>query len=213
MTGTTTGWQPQNERDDLIEGSLPDEPMALFDHWFKAAVTAEMIEPSAMTLATADKAGRPSARIVLLKDYSAQGFDFYTNYQSHKGHDLAANPYAALVLWWDKLERQIRIEGRVTQLDAANADAYFHRRPRGGQLGAAASHQSQPIADRAALEAQMQAAEARFENRDVERPDEWGGYRMTADSIEFWQGRRNRLHDRIVYTRSADHWAIQRLQP
>jgi pyridoxamine 5'-phosphate oxidase len=213
VTNTTTGWQPQNERDDLAEDRVPSEPLALFKHWFEAAVAADMIEPSAMTLATADAQGRPSARIVLLKGYSEEGFDFYTNYNSHKGCDLAENAHAALVFWWDKLERQIRIEGRVKKLDPAHAEAYFHKRPRGGQLGAAASHQSQPIASRAALEAQMQACETRFENQDVARPDEWGGYRLSAACMEFWQGRRNRLHDRIEYTRQADGWIVQRLQP
>lgn len=212
-SSTTPGWQPENERDDLIEERMPAEPMSLFGQWFQAAVAAEMREPSAMTLATADAAGRPSARIVLLKRYSTQGFDFYTNYNSHKGHDLAENPYAALVLWWDKLERQIRIEGRVTKLDAADSDEYFHKRPRGGQLGAAASHQSQPIANRAALEAQMAEITARFEGGEVARPDEWGGYRLVAKNIEFWQGRRNRLHDRLVYSREGDGWTLQRLQP
>lgn len=212
-TTTTPGWQPQNERDDLIEECIPNEPLPLFQKWFDAAVAAEMIEPSAMTLATADAKGRPSARIVLLKGYSDQGFDFYTNYNSHKGQDLAANDYAALVMWWDKLERQVRIEGRVEKLDASHGEAYFRQRPRGGQLGAAASHQSQPIDDRATLEAQMQACEASFANRDVERPEEWGGYRLKADTIEFWQGRRNRLHDRIEYSRRTNGWIAQRLQP
>lgn len=213
MSGTTPGWQPENEREDLIETQVPAEPIRLFSRWFDAAVAAEMREPSAMTLATADAEGRPSARIVLLKAYSDLGFDFYSNYQSHKGQDLAVNPQAALVLWWDKLERQIRIEGRVEKLDTASSDAYFASRPRGGQLGAAASHQSQPIADRQALETQMQAAESRFADGEVERPMEWGGYRLVADTIEFWQGRRNRLHDRLVYSRRPDGWTIQRLQP
>lgn len=213
MRPTTPGWQPENERADLLEGNVPGDPLPLFERWFQAAMAAEMREPSAMTLATADARGRPSARVVLLKGYSPQGFDFYTNYNSHKGHDLAENPHAALVMWWDKLERQIRIEGRVERLDARVSDDYFATRPRGGQLGAAASHQSQPIADRQALEEQMQAAEERFTDRDVERPDEWGGYRLVPDRIEFWQGRRSRLHDRLLYRREGKVWTIQRLQP
>ncbi|MGB1581931.1 MAG: pyridoxamine 5'-phosphate oxidase [Nevskiales bacterium] len=210
---TPPGWQPENERDDLVEGQVPKEPFSLFEQWFGTAIAAKMHEPSAMTLATANAQGRPSARVVLLKGYSAKGFDFYTNYKSHKGHDLEENPFAALALWWDKLERQIRIEGRVERMTAADSDAYFASRPRGGQLGAAASHQSQPIADRAALEAQMQATEERFAGTQVARPGEWGGYRLIPENIEFWQGRRSRLHDRLLYSRSANGWRIQRLQP
>ncbi|MDX1498119.1 MAG: pyridoxamine 5'-phosphate oxidase [Salinisphaeraceae bacterium] len=210
---TPPGWQPENERDDLVEGKVPAEPFSLFEQWFETAIAAEMHEPSAMTLATANAQGRPSARIVLLKGYSPKGFDFYTNYKSHKGNDLAENPFAALVLWWDKLERQIRIEGRVERLPAADSDAYFASRPRGGQLGAAASHQSQPVADRETLEAQMQTTQERFANTDVSRPGEWGGYRLIAERIEFWQGRRNRLHDRLLYQADGDSWQIQRLQP
>jgi len=209
---TAPGWQPQNERQDLTESLAPDDPMALFEEWFNTAKNAGLIEPTAMTLATADAAGRPSARTVLLKHYSAQGFVFFTNYLSRKGTELAANPQASLLFWWDRLERQIRIEGRVEKIDDASSDAYFASRDAGSRLGAWASSQSQAIDNREALDLQMQKVVERFGD-EVPRPPHWGGYKLVPQVIEFWQGRRNRLHDRLCYTHGARGWVRQRLQP
>jgi pyridoxamine 5'-phosphate oxidase len=172
-----------------------------------------MIEPTAMTLATVDASGRPSARIVLLKGVDEQGFRFYTNYRSRKGEALAARPQAALVFWWETLERQVRVEGRVEMLDEATSDAYFARRSRASRIGAHASPQSRVIADRGELERRVADVEARFADREVERPEHWGGYRLQPRLIEFWQARRSRLHDRLRYTRHDDGWQIDRLAP
>ncbi|MES1952233.1 pyridoxamine 5'-phosphate oxidase [Salinisphaera sp. S4-8] len=206
-------WQGELDRRDLIEENAPVDPLALFDDWYRLAQTAAMVEPTAMTLATVDASGRPSARIVLLKGFDADGFRFYTNYLSRKGEALAANPQAALVFWWEALERQVRIEGRVHKLDASASDAYFARRSRGSRLGAHASPQSRVIADRAELEQRVVDVEARFAELDVPRPDHWGGYALVPDMFEFWQARRSRLHDRLRYQRSAEHWHIDRLAP
>lgn len=212
MKPTAPGWQPQNERQDLTESLSPADPLLLFEDWFNAARAAGMIEPTAMTLSTADAAGRPSSRTVLLKAFDDKGFVFFTNYQSRKGTELAANPHAALLFWWDKLERQIRIEGRIDKISEEDSDAYFASRDIGSQLGAWASHQSMSIENREALEKQMADAQARF-GETVPRPPHWGGYRVEPEIIEFWQGRRNRLHDRLSYTRQPDGWTRQRLQP
>ncbi|MBS63652.1 pyridoxamine 5'-phosphate oxidase [Salinisphaera sp.] len=206
-------WQGELDRRDLIEENAPAEPLALFDDWYRLAQQAAMIEPTAMTLATVDASGRPSARIVLLKGFDAQGFRFYTNYLSRKGEALAAHPQAALVFWWEALERQVRIEGRVQKLDASASDAYFARRSRGSRLGAHASPQSHVIADRAELEQRVVDVEARFAEQEVPRPEHWGGYALVPDMFEFWQARRSRLHDRLRYQRSGEHWQIDRLAP
>jgi pyridoxamine 5'-phosphate oxidase len=175
---------------------------------------AEPMDVNAMTLATTDKDGRPSARIVLLKGMDQRGFMFYTNYASRKGHELAENPNAALVFYWPDQERQINIAGRVEKLPKAESEKYFHSRPRGSRIGAWASDQSQPIKDRDALEAKWRAAEERFAATDVPMPDHWGGYILIPERVEFWQGRPNRLHDRFAYTRAAGStWTISRLQP
>ena len=212
MKPTAPGWQPQNERQDLTETQAPANPFELFEDWFNTAKTADLIESTAMSLATADGSSRPSSRTVLLKAYDEQGFVFYTNYQSRKGTELAANPHAALLFWWDKLERQIRIEGRIEKISDADSDAYFASRDIGSRLGAWASNQSRDIAGREALDQQMVDVQARF-GEDVPRPPHWGGYRVIPELIEFWQGRRNRLHDRLSYTRSGDTWLRSRLQP
>ncbi|WP_348764793.1 pyridoxamine 5'-phosphate oxidase [uncultured Salinisphaera sp.] len=206
-------WQGELDRRDLIEENAPVDPLALFDDWYGLAQQAAMVEPTAMTLATVDASGRPSARIVLLKGFDAQGFRFYTNYLSRKGEALAAHPQAALVFWWEALERQVRIEGRVHKLDASASDTYFARRSRGSRLGAHASPQSRVIADRAELEQRVVDVEARFAEQDVPRPDHWGGYALVPDMYEFWQARRSRLHDRLRYQRSGDRWQIDRLAP
>jgi pyridoxamine 5'-phosphate oxidase len=200
------------ERDALDEAQTAPEPFAQFGAWLDAALAASLKEPNAMTLATADAAGRPTARIVLLRGWDERGFVFFTNYDSRKGRELAANPHASLLFFWDVLERQVRIDGDIERLSAAESDAYFARRPRGHRLSAWASPQSTVVPDRASLEAAMADADARFGD-DVPRPPYWGGYRVIPAAIEFWQGRRNRVHDRIAYRRADDGWVRERLAP
>ncbi|TVQ34667.1 MAG: pyridoxamine 5'-phosphate oxidase [Geminicoccaceae bacterium] len=197
----------------LSEEAIGDDPFRLFDDWWQDALHGGLVEPNAMTLATVDAAGRPSARVVLLKAYDHHGFVWYTNYDSRKAHDLAANPHAALLFWFDKLERQVRVEGTVEKVSPAVADAYFHSRPRGSQIGAWASPQSQPIADRAALDALQAATEARFGDGPIPRPPHWGGFRLEPVAMEFWQGGRSRLHDRFRFARESEGWRRQRLAP
>ena len=201
-------------RADLTEAEALDDPMAQFRRWFDDALASGTHEPNAMTLATVDGQGQPSARIVLLKGIEPDGFVFYTNYDSRKGQELDAQGRAALVFWWPPLERQVRVEGRVERVDAAESDAYFARRPHGSQLGALATPQSQPVPDRAALEQRLRDLEARFpEGTSVPRPAHWGGYCVVPTAVEFWQGRPNRLHDRLRYTRHGDAWTRERLAP
>lgn len=189
----------------------------LFVRLYKALLLIGGVEPldlTAMTLATADKQGRPSARVVLLKGVDNRGFIFFTNYQSHKGQELAQNPNAALVFYWSDLERQVCITGEVTELPAAESDAYFKTRPRGSRLAAWASNQSVVIADRAALEAKYGQADAQYPGNDIPRPPYWGGYLLHPLSVEFWQGRPNRLHDRFRYTRlPGQRWQVERISP
>jgi pyridoxamine 5'-phosphate oxidase len=192
----------------------PADPVAQVAAWLDEAAGAPVINPHAMTLATVDPDGHPSARTVLLKGFDERGAVFYTNRNSRKGRALAANPRAALLLHWDSLMRQVGIEGAVTQVDDAESDAYFATRPRGAQLGAWVSHQSEPVESRGVLEAQIETMTRRFEGGPVPRPPHWSGYRVALESIELWQGRIDRLHDRIVYTRDANGaWTTQRLSP
>jgi pyridoxamine 5'-phosphate oxidase len=190
------------------------DPIRQFESWYREAHATPMREPTAMTLATASPDGRPSARIVLLKAADERGFAFFTNYQSRKGGELEHNPWAALVFHWPDLVRQVRVEGRVAKVSGEESDAYFKTRPRGSQLGAWASEQSRAIKSRADLERRVQAVEATYEDREIPRPPHWGGLRLVPVAIEFWQGRLDRLHDRVLYSRADDGgWTRERLSP
>jgi pyridoxamine 5'-phosphate oxidase len=196
------------------ERDLDPDPIRQLDAWLAEAAAAGLVFPEAAALATADAAGRPSARMVLLKGVDEQGLCFYTNRESRKAGELAANPYAALVLYWQPLDRQVRVEGRVEQLDDEASLAYFRQRPLGSRLAAWASPQSQPIAGREELERRYAEAESRFAGEaDVPLPPFWGGYRLVPDVVELWHGRQNRLHDRIRYDRAGDAWRRARLAP
>jgi pyridoxamine 5'-phosphate oxidase len=197
----------------LDEQTAEDEPFAQFGRWFAEAVRAQIVEPHAMTLATADADGVPSARVVLLRAWDEHGFVFFTNYGSRKGRELDVRPRAALVFYWAPLDRQVRIDGTVERLAVAASDAYFARRPRGHRVSAWASPQSEPIANRTTLERAVADVEARFAGIDIPRPAFWGGYRVVPEHIEFWQGRPNRVHDRLAYARTSDGWARARLAP
>jgi pyridoxamine 5'-phosphate oxidase len=197
----------------LDKADVDPDPIVQFHEWFENAVEADLHEPNAMILATATTDGKPSARTVLLKGYDVRGFVFYTNYEGRKAKEIEANPTCALLFYWGELERQVRIEGRATRLSGEESDAYFASRPPGSRLGAWASEQSHPVEDRSILEERVRALEAEYEGREIPRPPFWGGYRIEPDTIEFWQGRENRLHDRIVYYRSVTGWKIVRLQP
>ncbi|KDB08484.1 Pyridoxine/pyridoxamine 5'-phosphate oxidase [Burkholderia sp. lig30] len=202
-------------RASLDEAEAAPSPFAQFDRWFKEALAAKLPEPNTMTLATVGDDGRPSARIVLIKAVDDRGFVFFTNYESRKGRDLDANPHAALLFYWIELERQVRIEGHIEKTTDEESDRYFASRPLGSRIGAWASEQSTVIDSRATLEAREKDVSARFGDNPP-RPPHWGGYRLVPDSLEFWQGRPSRLHDRLLYTRddTAPHgWTISRLSP
>lgn len=200
--------------DALDEATVDRDPLQLFQRWLNEAIAAGIPLAEASTLATATPDGRPSGRVVLLKQADEQGFVFYTNYKSLKARELDANPQAALVFYWPQLERQVRVDGRVEQTSAAESDEYFKTRPRESQIGALASPQSEVVASREVLEKRVDELEKLYEGREIERPAHWGGYRLRADRIEFWKGRPGRLHDRLLYERHADgSWAISRLAP
>lgn len=214
MTDDIRNLREVSRRSTLRRASLLRDPLEAFAAWLQEALDANVYQANAMTLATVSTDGRPSARVVLLRAFDAHGFCFYTNYESRKASDLAQNPRAALVFWWGPLERQVRVEGCVERLTAAESDAYYESRPRGSRLGAWASPQSQPIADRIVLEERLAALDAEYAAADPPRPPFWGGYRVRPQCMEFWQSGPHRLHDRFCYTRQADGaWSIERLAP
>jgi len=208
----------QNLRQDyraaeLAEHDVDKDPIIQFEKWFKHALDAQIYEPNVMTVATADLSGKPSARILLLKGFDQNGFVFFTNYASQKGRQLAENPQASIVFFWPELERQVRIEGTVTRVPEEDSTSYFHSRPKGSQIGATASPQSEIIPDRESLETRVKELTEAYQGQEVPRPVQWGGYVLKPDLIEFWQGRPSRLHDRICYTSVNGVWTINRLAP
>lgn len=198
----------------LEESNAAKDPFKQFDIWMNEAMTADFAEPNAMNIATTNKAGNVSSRMVLLKGFDAQGFVFFTNYASNKADDLAATHQAALNFWWDKLHRQVRINGSVEKVSREETLEYFHSRPRGSQIGAVASAQSQVIESHAVLAGEYSRIESLYEGKEIPCPDHWGGYRVVPDKFEFWQGRPNRLHDRLYYVKAkSGDWEISRLSP
>lgn len=202
-----------NVNEGLDEKTIDRDPIKQFQLWLSDAMAAKLPLPEAMTLATATPDGKPSARMVLLKQVDDDGFVFYTNYNSAKAKQLDANPYAALVFYWPQLDRQVRVEGSVTKTSAEESREYFQTRPRESQIGAWASAQSEVVANREALEQRAADLEKQYYDRDIDCPEHWGGYRLKPERIEFWKSRIGRLHDRILYEQSSDGWTITRLAP
>jgi pyridoxamine 5'-phosphate oxidase len=200
-------------KSSLSENDVAIDPFTQFSKWWEEAINAHIEEVNAMTLATSTPEGFPSARIVLLKGFDQNGFVFFTNYTSKKGKEIEENPHVALLFFWKELERQVRIVGKIKKLDVAASDAYFNSRPEGSKIGAWASQQSEAIESRKIMEERVSAIEEKFKSIEIFRPDFWGGYIVAPTSIEFWQGRSSRLHDRILYTKKEVHWDIQRLAP
>ena len=213
MPRDVAGLRKEYTRAGLAESDVAPDPVEQFRRWFDETLAAGLHEPNAMTVATATADGRPSARVVLLKGFDERGFVFYTNYDGRKGRELDENPRVALLFYWGELERQVRVEGAVSRVSEGESDAYYASRPRGSRLGAWASEQSRVVEGREVLEGRIGDLEAEYEGREVPRPPFWGGYRIGPEVVEFWQGRENRLHDRIVYRREGAGWEIRRLQP
>lgn len=198
----------------LSEKDLARDPFRQFEKWFGEAEASKLVEPNAMILSTADREGHPSARTVLLKGLDGRGFVFYGNYESRKGRELGGNPRASLLFPWIGMERQVIVEGQVVKIAREESEAYFHSRPLKSQLGAWASPQSSIVSDRSVLEESLKSVEAKFAGQTVPLPPNWGGYRLSPETVEFWQGRRNRLHDRLRYRRAKDGgWSVERLAP
>lgn len=197
----------------LDESQVDKSPFLQFEKWFKEAVDAHVNEPNAMTVATASKSGKPAARILLLRNFNENGFVFYTNYSSRKGEEIDENPNCALLFFWPELERQVRIEGKLIKQSSAESDLYFNSRPRTSKLGAWTSPQSKVVKNRKELDELYEQTSQRFPSEDVPRPPHWGGFVLQPDSIEFWQGRPSRMHDRILYTLVNGNWRIERLAP
>lgn len=210
---STADIRPEYQDHPFDRESLAADPITQFCCWFDEAKTAGVLHPEAMTLATASKAGQPSARTVLLKEVTPRGFTFFTSYESRKGRDLKDNPQASLVFYWATLERQVVVIGMVERLTREESENYFRSRPRGAKLAAWTSNQSTPVADRATLEKRFAELEKRYPDADIPLPPHWGGYCLIPSSVEFWQGRPNRFHDRLRYGRDGENWVIERLAP
>lgn len=200
-------------REELSEKEAEEHPIDQFSIWFQQALHAEVRDANAMSLATADVNGKPSVRTVLLKGFDENGFRFFTNYQSRKGHELEVNKQAALCFYWPNLERQVRIEGTVQKLSRADSEAYFQKRPRESQLGAWASDQSRRVESRKELDQRFQEMRKKFEGIEIPAPDYWGGFSLEPTAVEFWQGRKSRMHDRLLYKQEEEGWIIRRLAP
>jgi len=218
MSASIADMRQEYSRKSLDVSDVSSDPIEQFNQWFEEARNAQLPEPNAMHLSTASLDGRPSGRIVLLKGVEDQAeghpqFIFYTNYQSRKGNEMEKNPQVALTFFWAELERQVRIEGTVSLLDEQTSTEYFHSRPRTSQIGAWTSPQSQPIANRTVLDKRKDEFSRKFNDQEIPKPSHWGGYAVTPQSFEFWQGRPSRLHDRIFYQLTSDQWQIQRLAP
>ncbi len=214
MTSDVTNFRKEYRLNRLSEDNAGHDPFALFETWFRMAGESDIHEPNAMALATSTPDGHPSIRIVLLKGYDRTGFTFFTNYESRKGRELAVNPHAALLFWWEPLERQVRIEGVIAKLPAAESDEYYYSRPLGSRLGAWVSQQSRVIPNRARLDERFAELQAEYGDKHPDRPPFWGGYRLVPHTFEFWQGGVNRLHDRLRYQHQSEgDWLRERLSP